>query len=101
MNAALAGALALTIALETAVASLLLRRFVWLEALLIQCATWPFAQLLVWQFGHFWLVELGVVLVEIPLWLLLLPMPWRKAALVSLAANSTTILAGILLFWRG
>lgn len=101
MTAALAGAFALTIVLETAVATAILRRFVWLEALLIQCATWPFAQLLVGRTGHFWSVELGVAVAETLFWRMLLPVSWRKAALVSVAANGTTILAGILLFRRG
>ena len=88
-------ALALTIAVETALASLFLRRFVWLEALLIQCATWPFAQLLLWRTGKFWTIEAGVAIVEVLLWRAVLPMSWRRAALVSLLCNGATALIAL------
>ena len=91
MTASLIVAIALTIILETLIASAILRRFVWLEATLIQCATWPFAQLLYWRTGSFWIIEAGVAIVEIALWRAVIPMSWRRAAAISLAANAVTV----------
>ena len=86
----IAAAFALTIVVEGVIASAMLRRFVWLEAIAVQLTTWPVAQWLVWRTGAFWAVELGVVLVEMLLWRVVMPMPWRRAALVSVAANGVT-----------
>lgn len=87
--------LAITIVVEGAIASAMLRRIPWLETLAIQLVTWPVAQWLVWRTGAFWPIELGVALVETGLWRLVLPMPLRRAALVSFVANGVT--AGIAL----
>ena len=87
---ALVLALIATIVIETVVASLILRRLVWLQALAIQLMTWPIAQTLVSNGARLWLVELGVFVAEIVMWRLILPATWRKAVLVSLAANGVT-----------
>lgn len=83
-------ALLATIVLETLVASLLLRRFTWLPTLAIQLTTWPVAQTLVSRGARLWLVELGVVLAEIAMWRFILPTTWRRAVLLSVAANGVT-----------
>ncbi len=93
----LAVAFALTVGIETAIATVILRRFVWLEALAIQCTTWPAAQFLLWRTGRFWPIELGVVLVEIVLWRLVVTMTWRQAIVVSVVANGVT--AGVAVWW--
>ena len=90
MTASLFFALALTIGIETLIATVILRRFVWIEALAIQCATWPVAQLLLWRTGRFWLIELGVALAEIALWRMVVTTTWRRAAAVSIIANGMT-----------
>jgi hypothetical protein len=99
VTAPLVLALALTVVLETLIAAVILRRFVWIEALAIQCTTWPVAQLLLWKTGRCWPIELGVVLAEIALWRLVVTMTWRRAAAVSVLANGTT--AAIAFLWRG
>lgn len=86
----IAAALAITIVVEGAIASAILRRIPWLETIAIQLTTWPVAQWLLWRTGAFWPIEAGVALVEIALWRLVLPMPWKRAALVSFAANGVT-----------
>jgi hypothetical protein len=92
-------ALALTIVIETAVAAVILRRFLWIESLGIQCTTWPLAQLLLWRTGRFWPIELGVALAEIALWRLVAATTWRRAAAVSVIANGATAIVAFL--WRG
>jgi hypothetical protein len=92
-------ALALTLGIETLIAALILRRFVWIEALAIQCTTWPVAQFLLRRTGKFWLIELGVALVEIALWRMVVTMTWRRAAAVSIMANGMT--AAIAFLWHG
>lgn len=88
-------ALALTIVVEGVIASAMLRRVPWLETLAIQLTTWPVAQWLVWRTGAFWPIEVGVAIVETLLWRVVLPIPLRRAALVSFVANGVT--AGIAL----
>ena len=90
-------ALAITIVVEGAIASALLRRLPWLETIAIQLTTWPVAQWLVWRTGAFWPIELGVAVVEVVLWRVVLPMSWRRAALVSFAANGATVLIALAL----
>ena len=90
-------ALALTIVVEGAIASAILRRVPWLETIAIQLTTWPVAQWLVWRTGAFWPVELGVAIVETVLWRVVLPMPLRRAALVSFVANGATALIALAL----
>ncbi len=83
-------ALAITIIVEGAIASAILRRVPWLETIAIQLTTWPLAQWLLWRTGAFWPIELGVAIVETLLWRAVLPMSWRRAALVSFVANGGT-----------
>jgi hypothetical protein len=83
-------ALAATIVIETLIASTLLRRFVWLQSIAIQLLTWPIAQWLASRGTPLLPIELGVFVVEIVLWRLLLPISWRRAAVVSLATNGVT-----------
>ena len=90
-------ALALTILIETAIAIAVLRRFVWLESIAVQCTTWPFAQLLAWRTGAFWPIELGVAIVETFLWRAVISMSWRRAAIVSLVANGVTAAVAVLI----
>jgi hypothetical protein len=99
---ALALALAMTIAVEGAIASAILRRIPWLETIAIQLTTWPVAQWLFWRTGAFWPIEAGVTVVETVLWRVVLPMPWRRAALVSFAANGATAAIALYLSseWR-
>ncbi len=92
-------ALALTVVVETLIAAVILRRFLWIESLGIQFTTWPLAQLLLWRTGRFWPIELGVALAEIALWRLVVTMTWRRAAVVSVIANGAT--ATIAFLWRG
>ncbi|HEV7242972.1 MAG TPA: hypothetical protein VGQ36_27345 [Thermoanaerobaculia bacterium] len=86
-------ALALTIVVEGIIASSILRRIPWLETIAIQLTTWPIAQWLLWRTGQLWPIELGVVIVETLLWRIVLPISFRRAAVLSLAANAVT--AGI------
>ena len=95
MTAPLVAALALTIGIETLIATAILRRFVWLEAMAIQCTTWPAAQLLLWRTGRFWPIELGVVLVEIVLWRMIVTTTWRRAIALSVLANGVTALIAL------
>lgn len=93
----LALAFALTVGIEIVIATVILRRFVWLEALAIQCTTWPAAQVLLWRTGRFWPIELGVVVAEIVLWRVVVSMTWRRAIAVSVVANGVT--AGVAVWW--
>jgi hypothetical protein len=99
VTASLLLALLLTIGTETLIATAILRRFVWIETLAIQCTTWPVAQLLLWRTGRFWPIELGVALAEIALWRMVVTTTWRRAAAVSVIANGVT--AVIAFLWRG
>lgn len=83
-------ALAVTIIVEGAIASAILRRVPWLETIAIQLTTWPIAQWLLWRTGAFWPIELGVAIVETVLWRVVLPMSWKRAAVVSFIANGIT-----------
>lgn len=92
-------ALLLTIVVESVVATLLLRRGVWLESASIQLITWPVAQILVWRGANLGLVELGVAISEAFLWALIVPLPIRRAVLVSIATNAVTAGIAALLAW--
>jgi hypothetical protein len=91
-------ALAVTIVVEGAIASVIVRRVPWLETIAIQLATWPVAQWFVWRTGAFWPVEVGVMLVETLLWRIVLPIPLRRAALASFASNGITAAIALALF---
>ena len=51
--------------------------------------------------GLLWVIELGVVLVESVIIMLLFRLKYRRALLFSLAANAATTLLGVLWFHRG
>ena len=91
-------AFALTIVIEGLVAALILRRFFWLESTLIQCVTWPVMALLVLWLHRVVVLEIGVGVVEAWLWMLVVPMGWRKAALLSLVANGVTTAIGLMAY---
>jgi hypothetical protein len=84
-------ALAITILAEGIIASAILRRIPWLETIAIQLTTWPIAQWLLWRTGAFWSIELGVTIVETLFWRAVLPLSWKRATLVSCAANGATV----------
>ena len=98
MTATLLIALAITIVVEGLIAAAILRRFVFIESPAIQVLTWPVAQMLLWRNANFWLIELGVALVEIVLWRLVVTMTWTRAALLSFAANGATAMIAWLMF---
>jgi hypothetical protein len=87
-------AFACTVAIEGVIAALVLRRGAWLETLAIQLTTWPVANFLIWKSAPFWPVESGVAIAETFLWLLVVPLTFRRAALLSFGANGVTALIG-------
>jgi hypothetical protein len=91
-------AFALTVVIEGVVAALILRRFFWLESTLIQCVTWPIMALLVLWLHRVVIVEIGVSVVETWLWMLVVPIGWRKAAVVSFVANGVTTAIGLMAY---
>jgi hypothetical protein len=91
-------ALGVTIVVEGAIAVTLLRRNVWLDSTIIQCLTWPFAQLLLWRGLGFLPIEAGVAIVETVLWRVLANCSWPRALVVSLAANGVTALLARFVF---
>jgi hypothetical protein len=93
-------ALVLTVGVEGLIAAAILRRFCWIETAVIQLTTWPIAVLAVARLQHLWLVELGVAVVETGLWMVVLPLRLRTAVTLSVVANLTTTLLGLLLFGR-
>lgn len=92
MIAGYALAFALTVAVEGCIAAAILRRFYWLQTFFIQLVTWPLVAVI--GVRHLLIVEAGVALVETVLWAIVLPIGWRRAALVSIAANAATTLIG-------
>jgi len=91
-------ALLLTIVIEGCVVAIILRKFFWLETTVIQLVTWPVVAVLVPLVHHLFLIEFGVGVAETWLWALLLPIGWRKAAVVSFVANGLTTTVGLLFF---
>ena len=89
-------AFALTVAVEGCVAAAILRRFFWVETAAIQLVTGPLVALIVPLVRHLVLVEAGVGIVETGLWMLVLPIGWRRAAVVSIVANSASAAIGLL-----
>jgi hypothetical protein len=89
-----AGALVVGILVEGLIAAAVLRRFCWLEITAIQLFTWPAAVLLVSSVGRFWLVEAGVAVVETGLWMMIAPIRFRTALLLSFVANAVTAFLG-------
>jgi hypothetical protein len=101
LSVALILALLATIAIETLIVSLILRRITFFPTLAIQLATWPIAQLLVIRGANLWVVECGVFIAETILWRFILPTNWRSAAWLSLAANGvTTVIAAAIAMLR-
>ena len=92
MIAGYALAFALTVVVEGCVAAAILRQFYWLQTFFIQLVTWPVVALIGPR--HLLLVEAGVAVAETLLWAIVLPIGWRRAALVSFAANAATTLIG-------
>jgi hypothetical protein len=66
---------------------------------LINSFTWPLANFFYSLFGFFYIIELGIILIEILLIILLFKTNWKKALLVSLIANITTASIGLLVFF--
>ena len=96
-------ALLLTIGLEYLVYLAMLRKEpgkLLLYAVLVNTATEPLA-LFIYQnvLSDFWTIEAAVVLVEsVLIWKLFL-LPYRRALLLSLLANSVSALAGVLIYF--
>lgn len=65
-------------------------------SILINSATQPVANYVYGRGGSFWLIEIGVVLVEIVLIKLVLQVGWGKAGLISVVANGVTALLSVL-----
>jgi hypothetical protein len=91
-------AFVITIGVEGLIAAAILRRFCWIETTVIQFTTWPIAATAVTLFHHLWLVEAGVMVAEVGLWMAVLPLRLRTAIALSVVANLTTALLGVVLF---
>jgi len=93
--------LVLTWLIEWATAAVILRRSdrrLAYNVLLINALTNPPAVAAFTEFGiHFLLIELLVVTVEVPLYRLLLRVPWRLALTIGVLANALSAAAGFLL----
>lgn len=98
MIAALLLALGITILVEGAIAAAILRRSVWIDSTIIQCLTWPFAQMLLWRGAGFYAIEAGVAIVETLLWRAIAKCAWPRAIAVSLATNAATALLARFVF---
>jgi hypothetical protein len=93
--------LALTIAVEWPVYWALLRRRpaqVLLYAAVLNALTQPPANLLYQLFGHFWVIEAGVWLVEAALLGVLVPLRPARALLVAGVANVASAAVGLLIY---
>jgi hypothetical protein len=95
-------ALVLTWLVEWAVAAVILRRSdtsLALTVLLVNALTQPPATAAVRELDfNFWLIELVVLVVEVPLYrLLILRASWTQAGLISLVGNSLTAAVSFLL----
>ena len=91
-------AFVLTILIEAVVTAVILRRFFWLETTLIQCVTWPIMAALVAVIHHVIVIEFGVAVLETGLWMLVLPLGWRKAAVLSFVANGVSTAFGLIIY---
>ncbi|MDO8517325.1 MAG: hypothetical protein Q7S33_04320 [Nanoarchaeota archaeon] len=67
-----------------------------LYCFLINAFTWPLANLFYGFFNLFWIIELGVFLVEFVLIKSLFRIEWKKALLISFIANLITTFIGYL-----
>jgi hypothetical protein len=94
-------ALGLTWLIEWAVAAAILRRCdarLALGVLLVNAVTQPLATAAVIELGYsFWLVEVLVCVVEVPLYRLLLGISFSRAVLISLVANTLSAAASFIL----
>jgi hypothetical protein len=94
-------ALVLTWLIEWAVAAVILRRSNWRLAysmLLVNALTQPLASAAVLELDYnFWMVEGLVIIVEIPLYRMLVSKSWPQASLISLVGNTLSAAAGFLL----
>jgi hypothetical protein len=95
-------ALGLTIVVEFAALALVQRRDVRrvaLAAILVNAATEPMASVLYQSSVAPWLViEVAVLLIEAPLYRLLLSVGWGRAFALSFLANAASALIGVLLY---
>jgi len=86
---------------EWAAAAVMLRRSTVALAygvFLVNALTQPLAVASYWELDYdFWLIEIMVVLVEIPLYQLVLRVSWLQAALISLIGNGLS--AATSFFW--
>jgi hypothetical protein len=94
-------ALGLTWLIEWGAVAVMLRRAslaMALAVLLINALTQPLAMAAYLELGiGFWPIELVVCLVEIPLYRLLLRVPWPRAGAISLVANALSGAASFVL----
>lgn len=65
---------------------------------LINLFTWPLANFIFIVFGGFWMIELGIILAESYLIVLLMDIKFRKALLIAFVANTVTALLSFLSF---
>ena len=97
--------LLVTIAAEFLILWLLTRKpplRVLVYSVLINSMTQPIATYIYMNLpGMLWVIELGVVLVESALIMLLFRLKYRRALLFSFLANVATALLGVLWFHRG
>lgn len=95
-------ALGLTIVVEFAVLALVQRREVRrvaLAAILVNACTEPMASVLYQNGVAPWLaIEVAVVVIEAPLYRLLLSVGWWRAFALSLLANAASAFVGVLLY---
>lgn len=68
-----------------------------LYSLLINLVSWPLAILLYDLFGLFWIIEIGVFILESVLIKYLVEISWKKAIFISFIANLITALIGLLI----
>jgi|GEM_PF-3080639 len=89
-----------TFVVEAIIASLILwklNREVWGVVFIVNLFTWPIANFLYGLDVNLFMIEAGVVVIEIILLVLLLRIRYWKAGLISLIANSLSALIGYLL----
>jgi hypothetical protein len=98
----LIAALGVTIAVEFVVVLLIQRqdwRWLFITSMLVNALSEPLANVVYQRAGRgFWALEAAVVLIEGPLLWALLRVSWPRAYLLSVAANATSALIGLLIF---
>lgn len=92
--------LAITIIIEFIVYAIAIRKnklaLFW-YCVLINLFTWPLANIFYSAFGMFWFIEAGVFVAESVLIKYLLDITWKKAIIISLIANITTAIVGLII----